>query len=785
MAIVQIFTGAPDLLSKGQFDCSALKVEDYLPVYKRIVQSIYSRTPLRVAVLDRVVSFWLKKLADRYGKESVSFEELTLRGQLGRQWGVMIPEWVREQDLDHPTISGMSISAPPGFSFEDFLVSVFFSPFLARPSFAAQLLGELIRTYNEEQWISSTKIGLLQNLLMKRFQQWKENARLDGEKVLIRWLEESPTALIDKLGLMRVVAGYPEGLGLRVFGDDYPVLGALDLDYPSFPVRDLRRSKIDELVRVYLEDLFTLDPAVGLVRLLDEASGCLDTEFDAFRRLLPKGGSAVSEDMIRRARQIFGPISRNPRVQQGLADLDLMIAQIPPEAPDSTWDEDQWIDWAVNRYLPYRYWLENTGQLDDQIGDIADQYAQWFFSHYSNLRLNSPRMAWRAIPQTIDRMKQSSGPVLFIVLDNFNTKYLNDLQGFMQSEGFFLDQLDFRFSLIPSCTEVCKPSLLGGDPRPPAGTYNQIVESTWSARIGKKMLYLPHIGALRNVTLREHDVYFLNYLPPDLSLHQDEQQTGISHSQAIRSYMAALSLDIRSFADRIGAERDLLVIMTADHGSTIIPGNTPNVIDGKFYRDKIIDLHHRYIKITDAELKKLPANVSGECFTLTRELYELPENYLVAQRLFRFGSTTDSVAVHGGVTPEETIVPLAIFTPVTITPKPLVIRLIDKSLRAGGALNQLTFEITNTNTYVVEQVAVELLHPGLDVKELIVPSAAKLSTTKHVIQARFKRPRSGEAEIMVQMRLRYTFLGQPQEQVLEFPVQIQMTMRTSMDDFLQ
>ena len=785
MPVVQIFTGATELLDKGQYDLVVRSVDEYIPAYRRIAAAIAGEEGLRVAVYDRLAGYWLRKMAERYGKECIITEDLTLLRQLSRQWGVTVPEWVREQDLNHPLITGMSISAAPGFTFDDFLLSVFFSPFLARQAFSAQLIGELVRSYNQEQWSESARVPLLNRLLTSRFQQWRENIRLPGESALLRLLEQSPRALIDQMGILRVLAGYPETLGARLLGDEYADLAALNLDTSDFPVRDLRRSNVDDLVRVYLEGLTALPADEGLVRLLDEISGCLTVEFEAFRRILPNVGAGATADLIRRARQIFSPIARNPKVQQGLADLDLLIAQPAPDEPQEDWDEDRWMIWAVNQYLPYRYWLENTGRLDAQIARIADCYARWFFNHYSEIRLNSPKMAWRILPQELERIKRYDAPVLFVVLDNFNTKFLNDLQADMQAEGFFLDSLDYRFSLLPSCTEVCKPSLFAGDSRPPEGSYPQILGAVWPARTGKTVLYLPHIGALRAVTAREHDIYFLNYMPPDLSLHQDEEQTGISHSQAIRAYLAALAVDIRAFAERIGAERDLLVMMTADHGSTVIPADTPNVIDKKFYKDRLTDLHHRYISIKDAELKKLPKDVSGECFVLKRELYELPKNYLVAQQLFRFGRTTESVAVHGGVTPEETIVPYAVFTPVTISPKPLVVVQIDRTIRGGGVLNKLGFEITNTNTYPVEDLSVELIHPGLDFKELNGQTIGRLSAQRLAIEARFKRSHSGETGVKAQLRLRYTFLDQPQEQMVDVSLQVQATMRNTMDDLFK
>lgn len=783
MAPVQIFIGSPDLLKNGQFDCRLDGVADYVSVYRQIVQAIYSGAPLRVAVLDKVAAFWLRKLPERYGRSSVVIEELTLRKVLSRQWGVPIPDWVREQDLADAGLSSVSISAAPGTSFEDFLLGVFFSPFLARPTFAAQLIGELARTYDADQWSKSLQVVLLGEILSHRLQQWKEAARSDGEKMLLAWLEKSPKDLIESLGLLKAVAGYPPEIGARVFGETYPALAALELDLTAIRMPDLRGSKAEGYIRVRLEELTRLGPAEGVAGLLEEASGCLTIEFQIFQRLLAAGGAAASEELIRRARQVFAPLGRQPNIRQALADLDLMIEKPDPGDPDPGWSEDEWIVWAINRYLPYRYWLENTGRLDDRIGDIAEVYAKWLVDGYSERRLGSDRMAWRAMPAMQDRIRHHPGPTLVVILDNFNSKYLVDLRADMQTEGFFLDHLEYRFSMLPSCTEISKRCILAGDSEPFEGDYGKLVESTWRGRLGPRICYLPHVGALRGVTAREHDVYLLNYLPLDIALHEDEQQTGISQSQAIRSHLSALSADIRAFAERIGAEQDLLVVMVADHGSTRIPAETANVIQEKFYKTRVTDIHDRYLPISDDELKKLPQNVEGECFILRKGLYELPENYLIARRLFRFGETTEYAAVHGGATPEETIVPLAVFTPIVLAPKPLEIRLIDKQLRSGS-LNRLAVEITNTNTYGVEEVLIDALNPEIDAKPIEVPEIEMLSSCQKTLDARLRRIKGGEGQMILQLRVRYQFLGQPHDQSAEFPVSIQTTMRTAVDDLL-
>lgn len=370
---------------------------------------------------------------------------------------------------------------------------------------------------------------------------------------------------------------------------------------------------------------------------------------------------------------------------------------------------------------------------------------------------------------------------MVVVIDNFNSKFYPDLRSQLQHNGYYEQQLDYCFSLLPSCTEVSKKSLITGHFSPfPETAYQSQVEKTWANRLAKKVLYLSGIADLRGVTDRQHDVYFLNYLPLDITLHLNENQTGVSHAQTIRTYLDMLSQDIRSFAQRIGAERDLMVIVTSDHGSTRIPKGIANVISGNFYKKKAEDEHHRYIAISDEELNKLPENSKYDCYIFEKDIYNLNSNYLVARRLYRFLPTDDHAYIHGGLTPEETIVPLAIYKPVTISPKTLTILLTGTQKIYIGTKVDLQLEITNTNNYPCEQVEVEFIDSNIEAEKQMVPIIQQLSRTTIKIPARC--PRTADASSKkLKIRLNFNFLGQPWEYLIDVPVEIVAPAKTKFD----
>jgi len=230
-----------------------------------------------------------------------------------------------------------------------------------------------------------------------------------------------------------------------------------------------------------------------------------------------------------------------------------------------------------------------------------------------------------------------------------------------------------------------------------------------------------------------------------------------------------------------------VVIVISDHSSTRIPADAPNPIDRKFYASRVTDKHHRYVTIGDAELAALPDNVRFECYVFERERFGLPANCLAARSTYRFAEPGEGIYVHGGLSPEETIVPLTVFTPVAVTPRPLTIHLLADEFRYG-VKSLIRLELVNPNQYACQEVHVEVLYPNVEAVPTVVGdrsaersrrSLDALSQTEVQIKARIRRS-TGDLTAL-QVRVNYQFLGQPHSQVEELPVKMKRIMTTTFD----
>jgi len=747
---------------------------DYLRGYQKIAEAIHSNKECHVLVKDKTVGRWLKIMTRRYGPIYIQLEELNLHKQIRNQIGLDIPAEFNEQQLLDSGLLDLKIPALPNISFEDYILEIFFGNFLTLPG-GLRRVGEIVVGYDLEQWQSALSRPVVREIYRKRVRQLRKELQAAGELAelqILDWIDTSPEILIRNLAAFKLLSGYPESLGKRVLGKSFVALRKLNLDLHKVPVTISGNEKVIDEIRLYLEEKIEPDSAVTLDDLLSQISGFLEIEFNNLHKRLTAGDVAITPELITKIKAKFQALSNIPRLNQALADLDLLISVSPPSTPDKNWQADEWIDWATKYYLPYRFWLENTGQLDDQIGEIASDYADWLYQHYGQLIYHSEHMAWKAIHNLQESFKTHTGTVLVVIVDNLNAKFYPELQAQMQHRGYFEHSLSYCFSMLPSCTEVSKKCLITGHYAPfTESAYQARVESIWNNRLGKRTRYLGNIGEFRLITKREADVYFLNYLPLDITLHQSENQTGISHSQAIRSYLESLTQDIRSFARRIGAERDLLVVIISDHGSTRIPKGTLNVLKGDFYKKRALDEHHRYIAISDDELEKLPDNSQYDCYLFNRQIFELNTNYLVARRLYRFLPTDESAYIHGGLTPEETLVPVAVYSPVTISPKPMAVELISSGKLYVGTKLELVLEITNYNNYACEHVSLEFLDSNIEAEKQVIKEITKLQRITINLPARCPRTANPSAK-KLHLQLSYRFLGQPWEHSIELPVEI-------------
>lgn len=763
-----------NIVPVDSIDLSLDQQSQYLAGYDQIVLALHQQKSLVVLVKEKSVFRWFQILGEKYGNADVVLEERNLRIQLEEQIGISVPAEISDQQIIDSGLLELRIPAEKNMSFEDYVLQIFIGDFILSPS-SLWKISDIASRYEPQLWQNSLRRQLVRDFYQHRLRILREQyskAGRKGEIQILDWLEESPEVLIKNLFALKVLMDYPVDIGKRVLGSNFPELVKLNLDLRKIPERLSANQKLLDEIVIYLDRLAIDKSETSFNDAISQLSGMLEVEFDFVQRVLSTGFVSINDDLVRKLQMTFKTLRVSPKHAQALDDLDLLVSRPEPSRPSPDWNEDEWITWAVQEYLPYRFWLENIGRLDDRIAEIANAYSEWLYKEYSRLLFHSERMAWKTLLNLKDTINKHDGPVLIVMADNLNTKFYPDLRDFLQHNGFYEHQVSYCISNLPSCTEVSKKSVITGHYAPfRESKYAQSVTQAWASRLGKKIQYLSSIGELRSVRKRDADVYFLNYLPLDLTLHSSEMQTGISHAQAIRSYMSALAQDVQFFARKIAAERELMLIVVSDHGSTRIPKDGVNVLKSNYYKKKAVDEHHRYIEISDSEMRQLQETPSYDFYIFDKNLFELQSNYLVARKLYHFLPLDENVYVHGGLTPEETLVPIAVYKPITVSATPLEITLISSPKIYIGTKVELQFEVTNMNNYSCDEISMEIGDQSFDGGTIHIETLPKLHRIQASTLARCGRM-ADRLTKEINIRVSYTFLGQPFEHFTQIPVEL-------------
>ena len=787
MAQITIYQDYSGLLDQGEVDQRITEIADYVPVYRAISKALQDDRALAVSINRgaRVCEAWLRRMAEQRGDKHFTLVDVTPRSRLAERWSVEIPPWVTDRAIRRAGLLEEPVMARAGESFEDVVLRCFFSPHLADDRLPTLHLVELLDNLDEQR-DEGPEDMLLRRIYRRRLDDWTREARSDGERYLMQLLRDEPHRLRTLLAQLKALRGYPTEVAERAIGKRADPLPSLNLNLAGLHVDDAEMEAAIDQIAVHLNTFRGQEASLDLVhRLMGQVSGELEIEFQTLYELIieliTERDATVGRALIHRLQERFAQI-RNRTTDR----IEHLLSLIPPQRPSppnvhDDWAMSDWLRWAVDEYLPFRFWMEETERRDQEAESFAANYADWLRAHYDALLPSFPRIVYRALHNQ-EQMKHLMGPqpVLFIAVDNFNYKFLEHLERLFKEAGFYASTTTPYLSMLPTCTEVSKKCLFTGSHSPFERTaYEKPILDAWGETLKDRHLaYVPNLGALKQVAGQRPDVAFLNHILIDDILHRSEVELGVPHAKEVRRRLSDLVGAVSDFARRIDAEGDLVVIICSDHGSTRIPAEAPNIIDQPFYTERLANPHHRYIGLSDEEMERLPDNVDFECYRLPRGGFDLNENYLVARGYGRFKRTDEATYVHGGLTPEETIVPLCVFQPVVEKAKDLSVRLLDDEFRYG-AKGTVQLELVNVNPYPCRDLHLDILDENVDYEPVDRDELPSHRDVKVSIPVRIWR--RDEAVNDLRLGISYQLLGERRRQVEVLPITMRSMMESGFD----
>ena len=687
-----------DRLYKGKVDSRLESYSQYVQIYTDIMAALHESKDYFVVVTNRQIYGRFNALQGFYPTK-FCLKQFSIRSDFKEKYGVDIPEYITDSDLSADE-SYKLVDFTSGESFENAVLRKFTGQFFLSDRFPFRNLAALCKDFSPDVLEDENKI-ILRKVFQKRFSEFSKEASGNYEDFILTEFKENFADLKSNVAMYLTISNYPEQFREDVLGKDVNKC----LDHFSVsgeaPVLD---SDGESVYRNYA-DAYLHRSDVDFTVALKVVSGRYSFELEQVLDKKKTFGEGDIQDIQNKFETLF---LENPEEKRR---VKMLKPPVELRKPDGYTEIGQWLDWAVDNYLPYRFWLELTDRVDENADNYSAMYADWIFEHYDSLVNNFPDMMHRILPTLMGEF--STNPhSLVIILDNFNYKFEGELERYLNDRKFQLQDSKPVLAMLPTETIISKRAFFTGEAyNSNKSSYKEIV-SSWETQTGMSMKYLPDIGKLMQMTSFDEKVVFLNYLRFDQMLHEDLSGSALHIEDRIQNELEALVKEIVSLLKKLGREKDTDIYFIADHGSTKISPEQQNHIATQYYKDKAEDSDYRFIAVKDSEYERIKTGTSGLCYALDKSRYSTPDNYLIAKKYNRFIRNDMKGYVHGGISPEESIVPFMHFAYDMLQCVDPEITLQNDQLRFS-VKTKLIFLVKNFNEFELKDIQFQIQNSNI------------------------------------------------------------------------
>lgn len=525
--------------------------------------------------------------------------------------------------------------------------------------------------------------------------------------------------------------------------------------------------------------------ASTIASALAEMSGLSDVELSALVTIVLRSSEDLDEQSFSLIQRRF---SKLPSAEGGLQTLTAHVAPQTPTLPDPDWSPDKMLSWATKHYMPYFAWVIRTNRDRAHQQACAVVYSDWLHKHYPSL-LNddsSPVLIgqYREMDELVDQ--DSRNVIIWLIIDGMSWWQGALMLEACARQGLHPHRQRPGIAVLPSITSISKRALVTGQP-----TIDLAEQSIADAVRGKLkrsnirgvVTYsLPKaLAALRQDEELRVAVVLFNLL--DVLAHQTAEFTD---NPGIRGYLENLAGGLQDAGELcVERGRRLQVLIGSDHGSTLLPQGALALTLPTATRE-IDDVWESDLpeqepqkpgtRAAATDIAQMPTVDSEEWYVLDRDSFQLDRHYLVPRK-YTYLKRRPSGWTHGGLTPEETIVPLLHLAPERPQLYPLELEL-HGTLRANQG-NRITAHLRNLNSFPLTELT--LLVSDTD-SEVAISHLDALEQRE--IELVFDVVQTPGDVLNVTYEVRYNAFGTPQrdEGSAQLAIRRLQTEDTSFDD---
>lgn len=374
------------------------------------------------------------------------------------------------------------------------------------------------------------------------------------------------------------------------------------------------------------------------------------------RRLLRVAAEETTDYLLQHPRQLTNERFAILAPHLDVARRRALGRHVPPRQPGPLPEAiPDILNWFERDYLPFRLWqADRDSQEAADVSQAAiEQFAGWYLFQYPQALTDSSLRQHLSFRQPLPYDPAAPLSTLVVVLDGLHAEDALHLRQRLEELAPRLQLLETKwvFAPVPTVTEFAKPALFAGLAPIDAGLLSSRAEILPERKDPTKRLEKTEPGQL----------FFWRVGDPDDTYHSKNNHDSLR--EEVESALEKIAKQVGGIVRQVPPEVRLRVVITTDHGRLLagVPRAIP-VPPDMFSHGRAAWGKRRH------EFDETGVIIEGDMAFLHAQRYGLPEEIgeiavIIGPKMFKTNDnkTGSELFPHGGVAPEEVIIPWWVF----------------------------------------------------------------------------------------------------------------------------
>lgn len=743
-----------DLSSSPPIDVFLVENDkDYVVACDKLMQSLIAKTTTKIWVRTKNHFTWLRDFAEQINFSS-SFEEKTSRLVLAEFWNVIVPDWLTDTDILENKFLEIEVDSQYQTSFENRFLTYMLGNVFQADLLTTDCLVDVIKSLvSEKAKREFEKYPILCRCLSTKCQQWIVQSKEGWVKDICEILPSNPNQVWHWLSLWSGLHSYPERYIEFVLTPEqvHIVKRVPTTAVENLPLERTAAEQIESQIEAFFGEFGSqIKSNTDFVKILDRTSGKFLQEYQYIVRILKSNQFAPTREDLQKVHEKF-------KVCPGVSETQLtsLIYLAKPDYPTLVDGEKEltaqdWITWTEKGYIPYRNWQLHSNVYNEKLEKTVKDFSDWYVQNYPSIQQDPDLSLIHCLREiSIDKTKNEF--ILILLVDCLPLNYIDLLDSALRNVGLSRHNLSHRFAALPTTTEYNKAALLSGDWLVQTDRYEDIIKKRslgdWD---NITTTYHGNLKSLSEMKLPDKPcIAVLNYTDTDEVLHSDVESKNTTYEEEIDRLFKRLAESAQRLCQEWNGPREnFSVYVITDHGACRILEEEKQTLDSEIVNKLFTNEKYRYAAVSEDQFDKIPENLWDigyrfkQPFAAENVTFFLPRGHNTVRQ-----ARSVKGHMHGGVTPEEAIVPIALYKPVKVARKLPSVRFLhlDTVKETGVAkfyiqrVVALEIEIHNPNTADINVLRASVISPMTDVKSCEVPRVPAGSTNILKMGCYFKK----------------------------------------------